>query len=976
VTVRPGRLPHGGRIERARPLAFTFDGASYHGFAGDTLASALLANGVRLVGRSFKYHRPRGIFSAGVEEPNALVTIGSGSLCEPNLQATTLPLRDGLTAESQNRWPSLGFDLQSVNGLFAPFLAAGFYYKTFMGPTRRSWLFYERLIRKAAGLGRASTDRDERHRLVTNLFTDVAVIGAGPAGLAAARAAAQTGARVTLVEQDTLCGGQLLSEPATGPAAAWLSEMVSSLSVLPNLAILTQSTAFGLYDGNVIGIVTRGNDADRGPALNILHAREVIFATGAIERALLFPGNDRPGVMLASAIRAYLNRFAVLTGTRVLLATSHDGAYQTALDLAASGASVTVADQRSRPGEAATAATAAGVTIRTGARVTATAGRLGVTSASIIAEGREETLSVDLVGVSGGWSPTVHLTSHLGGKPVYRADIDAFVPGILLPSHHIAGAVSGDMDTATAIAAGHDTGLRAAAAAGHRAAVSAAQPLALGEWHTFERPLSVTGQGKSFVDLQHDVTISDIELAHREGFRSVEHLKRYTTLGMATDQGKTSNIAGLSLMAELRGLPMEQAGTTTFRPPFTPVPIGALAGPSSGKHYKPIRRTPIDAWHSVNGAQMIEVGLWMRPWFYASHGKDAGVAYVAEMRLVRGSAGLMDISTLGKIEVQGPDAAAFIDRVYANGLAKLPVGKARYGVMLCDDGIVFDDGTATRLAADHFFITTSTSKAADVLSHLEFLLDTTWRDLRVSVTPVTDEWAAMSVAGPRSREILQAAFPTLDVSHESLPPMKLLEGQYEDAALRIIRLSYSGERAYEIYVGASKGMALWQHLLAVGKPFALAPYGVEALGALRVEKGHVAGPEIDGRTTAEDLGLSRMIGERKGFVGAVLRNRPAFREAARPRLVGLVCLEPQKRLRGGAILFRPGDRIEGHGRGRVTSVTYSPSLDNYVALGLFEGGQENEGSEVLCVYPMKNETVRARIASPHFLDPAGERLDG
>lgn len=970
------RLPTGGRIDRSKPVHFTFDGKSYQGFAGDTLASALLANGVRLVGRSFKYHRPRGIFSAGVEEPNALVTVVTGELREPNLQATTLTLQDGLVAESQNRSPSLAVDLQAVNGLFAPFLAAGFYYKTFMGPTRRSWLFYERQIRKAAGLGRAGTNPDPRHHAVTNLFTDVAVIGAGPAGLSAARAAAAAGARVTLVEQDALCGGQLLSEAATSPAASWLDGMVSDLAARSNVVILTRSSAFGLYDGNVAGIVTQPEGSARGPALSLLHAREVIFATGAIERPLLFPGNDRPGVMLASAIRSYLNRHAVLAGTNVLLATSHDGAYRTALDLAAAGAKVTVADQRARPGEAADAARKLGVTVLNGARVVATSGRHGVTAATVEVAGRRQSLAADLAGVSGGWSPVVHLTSHLGSKPVYLAEIDGFVPGSLHSSHHIAGAVSGDFGTASAIAHGHAAGTRAAAATGHHDGVIPPQSPMLAEWLDFERPQAVTGRGKSFIDLQHDVATSDVELAHREGFRAVEHLKRYTTLGMATDQGKTSNVNGVSLMASLRGVAMEKAGTTTFRPPYTPVPIGTLAGPSRGKHYKPVRRTPMHGWHQAHGADLIEVGLWMRPWFYASHGKDVNEAYVAEMRMVRAAAGLMDISTLGKIEVQGSDAPLFIDRVYANGFAKLAVGKARYGVMLRDDGIVFDDGTATRLGPHHYFITTSTSKAADVLSQLEFLLDTAWRDLRVAVTSVTDEWAGMSVAGPKSRDILRAAFPALDVSHAALPPMGLLEGHYEGVPLRIIRLSYSGERAYEVYVGASRGEKLWTHLLATGKPFGLEPYGVEALGALRVEKGHIAGPEIDGRTTPEDLALTRMIGSRKGFVGAVLRQRPAFREAERPRLVGLVCLEPSKRLRGGAILFRPGDRIAGHGRGRVTSVTYSPSLDNYIALGLFEGGMANEGEEVLCVYPMKNETVRARIASPHFLDPAGERLDG
>ena len=483
-------------------------------------------------------------------------------------------------------------------------------------------------------------------------------------------------------------------------------------------------------------------------------------------------------------------------------------------------------------------------------------------------------------------------------------------------------------------------------------------------------------RGKAFVDLQIDVTAADIALAHREGYESVEHLKRYTTLGMGTDQGKTSNFTALAAMAALRKATIPDTGTTTFRPPFTPVAIGALAGRAVGHHFRPFRRTPMHDWHMANGAEMLEVGLWMRPWFYRASGRDVNEAYVAEMRMVREAAGLMDISTLGKIDVQGPDAAVFLDRVYANGFAKLPVGRARYGVMLRDDGIVFDDGTTTRLSEKRFFMTTSTAKAADVLSRLEFLLDTAWPELRVAVTSVSDEWAAMSVAGPKSRDILAAAFPGLDVSSEALPHMGCIEAGFEGRALRIIRFSYSGERAYEVYVGAIAGEKAWTRLLQAGAPFGAKPYGVEALGALRVEKGHVAGPEIDGRTTLDDLGLGRMTGKRAGFVGDVLRRRPAFQALDRQRLVGLECVEAGKRLRGGAILFVPDDKIEGHGRGRVTSITFSPELDRYVGLALLAGDAAVEGSEVVAVYPMKCETVRARIVSPVFLDPKGERLHG
>ncbi|TIM28008.1 MAG: sarcosine oxidase subunit alpha family protein, partial [Mesorhizobium sp.] len=524
---------------------------------------------------------------------------------------------------------------------------------------------------------------------------------------------------------------------------------------------------------------------------------------------------------------------------------------------------------------------------------------------------------------------------------------------------------------------GHRAGIEAASYCGKSAPVPAPSKLDLGETATAPfREIPSLGRGKAFVDFQMDVTTGDIELAYREGYQSVEHLKRYTTLGMGTDQGKTSNFAALAAMAALRNATIPETGATTFRPPYTPVAIGALAGRAIGHHFKPIRRTPMHDWHMASGAEVLEVGLWMRPYFYRQSGLDVNEAYVAEMRSVRQAAGLMDISTLGKIDVQGPDAAIFLDRIYANGFAKLPVGRARYGVMLLDDGIVFDDGTTTRLAESRFFMTTSTAKAADVLSRLEFLLDMAWPDLRVAVTSVSDEWAAMSVAGPKSRAILAAAFPALDVSDAALAHMGLLESEWQGRALRILRLSYSGERAYEIYVGATAGEQLWSRLLEAGRPLDLKPYGVEALGALRVEKGHVAGPEIDGRTTLDDLGLGRMAGKRTGFVGDVLRRRPAFQAPDRQRLVGLECIEEGKRLRGGAILFLPGEKPYGHGRGRVTSVTFSPERGHYVGLALLAGDVGSEGSEVVAVYPMKAETVRARIVSPVFLDPQGERLHG
>ncbi|RUU60273.1 sarcosine oxidase subunit alpha family protein, partial [Mesorhizobium sp. M2C.T.Ca.TU.009.01.2.1] len=522
---------------------------------------------------------------------------------------------------------------------------------------------------------------------------------------------------------------------------------------------------------------------------------------------------------------------------------------------------------------------------------------------------------------------------------------------------------------------GHRAGIEAAASCGKTKPVPAALALQSTELPAAAFRTVPPARGKAFVDIQMDVTTGDIALAHREGYQSVEHLKRYTTLGMGTDQGKTSNFAALSAMAALRDATIPETGTTTFRPPYTPVAIGALAGRAVGHHFKPTRRTPMHDWHVANGADMLEVGLWVRPYFYRGAGPDVNEAYVAEMRFVREAAGLMDISTLGKIDIQGPDAATLLDRVYANGFAKLAIGRARYGVMLRDDGIVFDDGTTTRLGEHRFFMTTSTAKAADVMSRLEFLLDIAWPDLRVAVTSVTDEWAAMSVAGPRSREVLAATLPALDLSNEALPHMGFIEGEFDGRALRIIRLSYSGEQAYEVYVGASAGEGAWRRLVEVGESFGLRPYGVEALGALRVEKGHVAGPEIDGRTTHDDLGLGRMIGKRSGFVGDVLRRRPALGEPNRQRLVGLRCLEAETRLSGGAILFKQGETRQGHGRGRVTSVTYSPTLGGYVGLALL-AGDVGVGEEVVAVHRMKNEAVRAHVVSPVFLDPEGERLHG
>jgi heterotetrameric sarcosine oxidase alpha subunit len=989
MSVGPHRIRGGGRIDREQPLAFSLDGRPLTGYRGDTLASALLAGGTRVIGRSFKYHRPRGFLTAGMDEPNGLFTLGEGGRTEPNVQGTLVELTEGLSARSQNAWPSVRFDLGAVSSWVAPVLQAGFYYKTFMGPTRRAWMLYEHFIRRAAGLGTASHEPDRDRYETRHAATDVLVIGAGPAGLGAALAAGSAGARVMLVEQDGSLGGTLLSEPAAGETESWRAWMESELQSRPEVLILRRTTALGVYDGNTVALLTRGDpgqSATSGEAVQIVttvRAKTVIHAAGAVERPLVFPDNDRPGVMMAGAARTYLHRYGVACGRRAVVLTNNDSAYAAAFALAPQIDSVLVADVRREihPALAAQAASL-GVEVRTATTIAGVRGRARVRGVILGEAGgpRLRQVDCDLLCMSGGWSPLVHLTSHGGIRPRYREDSAAFVPGGYAPGHRGAGALMGSFSLRAAVAEGWQAGALAAADSGCEG--TPAEPPPAPEavpWdsanHRIEPAWQLGGAraGKAFVDFQNDVTVRDLAIAHQEGYDSVEHLKRYTTLGMGTDQGKTSNINALAIMAGLRGVSLADAGTTTFRPPFAPVRIGALAGRHVGRHFRPVRRSPLHDWHLANGAQMIEAGPWLRPWYYRWAGETVERAYLEEMRLVRHAAGLSDVSTLGKIDIQGPDAAEFLDRVYVNGFARLPVGKARYGIMLSDAGAILDDGTTTRIAQTRYFMTTTTAGAAEVMSWLEFLLQTAWPDLRVHVTSVTDEWAGMAIAGPRSRAVLERALPGCDLSNDALPHMGCLDVEHDGVPVRLIRLSFSGELAYEVYVPADHGTACWEHLLASGGSFGLRPYGLEALAALRIEKGHIAGAEVDPRHSLDDLGLGRMARPEKPFVGRELSAQLAA-APGRPSLVGLECLEPGKRLRGGAILFAAADEIKGHGRGYITSVAWSETLGRLIALGFYAGGLAHVGEEIVCAFPLYGERVRARITSPVFLDPKGERL--
>jgi len=988
MTSAPYRLPTGGRIDRSRVIGFSLDGKAMSGFCGDTLASALLANGVRIVGRGFKYHRPRGFLAAGIEEPNGLFTLGERGRSEPNVAGTVTELTEGLVARRQNGWPSVQWDLAAVNALVAPLLSAGFYYKTFMGPTRGAWMFYERFIRRAAGLGRGVHQRDPDRYETRHAFVDVLVIGAGPAGLAAGLVAGRAGARVLIVEQDSLLGGSLLLEPVASAAEAWRRDIETELESMLHVAIMRRTTALGVYDGGTVALVERRDhlcpDPAAGEARQVVvtvRTRAIIHATGATERPLVFANNDRPGVMLASAVRSYLNRFAVVLAKRAVIVTNNDSAYATAFDLARQGVAVTIADQRHAiDAQLIADSKALKIEVHPDATVIDVLGGKAVRAAVLARAGDgsdPRTHACDLVCMSGGWTPAVHLTSHGGLKPRYRADIGAFVPEGYGVGQFGAGAVTGSLTLGAAINEGLEAGRSAARRAGRSVPeLTLSVPRLETVGHSVEAVwrLPCRGAGKAFVDFQNDVTVKDLAIAQQEGYESVEQLKRYTTLGMGTDQGKTSNINALAIAALLRNGDMSAMGTTTFRPPFTPVAFGALAGRNVGHHFRPTRRSPLHDWHVAHGGELIEAGPWMRAWWYRWAGATAEDAYIEEMRLVRSAVGLADASTLGKIDVQGPDAAEFLSRIYANNFANLPVGKARYGVMLSDDGTVFDDGSTTRLAETRYFMTTTTAQAGEVMSWIEFLLQTAWTDLNVHVTSVTDEWAAMAVAGPKARAALELSLPGEDLSDARLPYMGCLEIELEGVPLRLIRLSFSGELAYEVYAPADYGIALWEHILSSAAPFGIRPFGLEAVASLRIEKGHVAGLELDHRNTLDDLGLARMASPDKAYVGRALRQRPMLRDSRRWSLVGIECLEPGKRLRGGSILFAAADKVEGHGRGYVTSVTWSTELKRFIALGLYEGGLKHSGEEIVCAFPLKGELVKARIVSPMFIDPRGERL--
>ena len=995
------RLPDGGRIDRDREIAFSFNGRRYFGHPGDTLAAALLANGVHLVGRSFKYHRPRGILGSGAEEPNALVQFGEGARTDPNMRATTLELFEGLRANSQNCWPAVRFDVRAVNDRLSGLLPAGFYYKTFMRPSRL-WMFYERHIRRAAGLGVAPAESDPDRYEQMHAHCDVLVVGAGPAGLSAAMAAGATGARVILADEQPELGGALLAETGRrvridGEAPdVWREAVVRAFRGMDEVTALPRTTAFGYYADNFVGLLERVSDhvptADGRVRQRLwkVRAKQVVLATGAIERPLVFAENDRPGIMLAGAAQAYVNRFGVAPGTRAVVFTNNDSAYAPALDLTDAGVTVeAVVDLRKTvEGELPRLVREAGIPVLQGCAVVGTRGRHRVCAVTVMrlsdvgdgVTGPARKLACDCVAMSGGWSPAVHLFSQSRGGLKFEPSDGTFRPGEPSQAVRTAGACNGAFSLKICLAEGVAAGLAAAQAAGFEGeppkASAIVEPREGAMQPVWRAPTDRAGV-RMFVDFQNDVTAKDLDLAVREGYRSIEHVKRYTTTGMGTEQGKTGNINALGIVADRLGAEVPAVGVTTFRAPYTPVTFGAIAGRHVGPLFDPVRRTPMHDWHVERGAEFEDVGQWKRAWYYPREGETMRQAVDREAKAAREGVGILDYSTLGKIDIRGPDAAEFLNRVYSNGWKKLSVGRCRYGVMLRDDGMVMDDGVTTRLGEDHFLMTTTTGNAASVLSWLEEWLQTEWPELRVYCTSVTEQYATISLCGPNARDLLSELAPDMTLDPQSFPHMSMREGAVAGVGARVLRVSFTGEVGFEINVPARHGRAVWDALIAAGEPYGITPYGTEAMHVLRAEKGFfIAGQESDGTVTPIDLGMDWIVNWTKGdFIGRRSLSRSDTARSDRKQLVGLLTADPETVLDEGAqIVASVADKPPMTMIGHVTSSYYSPNVGRSIALAMIRSGRDRM-SETLYA-PMSDRTIEVTVTAPVFFDPDGERLNG
>jgi sarcosine oxidase subunit alpha len=1006
---RPYRVPQGlageRLIDRSRPLRFSFDGKSMTGFKGDTLASALLANGQRLMGRSFKYHRPRSAVGLGSEEMNALVGVGLGSRHEPNLRATQVELFDGLIAVSQNRWPSLAFDIGGISGSLSRLFPAGFYYKTFMWPQALWKDLYEPLIRRAAGLGRAAKESDPDVYEHIHVHCDVLIAGGGVAGLAAAEAAASTGARVIIADENAAFGGWAdLSDETIGgrPQLEWVAERVEALAKAENVHVLNRTTVAGHFHHNHLLMVERV--AEHDPALTAagsprqrlwkVRAKEIILAAGGIERPICFANNDRPGVMLASAVRGYVERYGVSPGEEGVIFTNNDDAYLTAITLKRSGVRVRrVVDIRAHAESALIdAARKAGVDILAGAAISGVETGAGGKSIEYVkvapyrsGKGRivsERRVPCDFVAVSGGFNPSLHLWCHNGGKIKFDKSLQSFTPDRHGDQMKAVGAANGRMDLTSCLAEGYAAGDAAGRGsrpsskrAKYKAATAAKQVQAPLEAIWFAPATGKYNEGnKHFIDFQNDVTAADLELAQREGYESVELTKRYTTLGMATDQGKTSNINGLGILAEATGKDIPQIGVTTFRPPYVPLSFGVIAGTHTKERFLPVRRTAIFGWHVEHQADFEPVGQWRRPYCYRKGSEDRHGAVRREILAVRNRVGLLDASTLGKIEIKGSDAAEFLDRIYTNLFSTLKPGRARYGLMMNELGFLFDDGVTVRLGDDHFLMHTTSGGADRVAAWLEEWLQTEWTTLKVFITPVTEQWAQFAIAGPDARKVLEKLSGDIDLSAESFPFMTMKQGVIGGYPVRVYRISFSGELSFEVAIPANHGRGLWDAIIEAGGEFGLEVYGTEALHILRAEKGFIViGNETDGTVTPLDVNLDWAVSKKKrDYLGKRSLEQPYLKMPGRKQLVGLLTEDPQEVLPDGAhavekVEPQPPMRTIGH----VTSSYFSPTLNRSIAMALIENGAQRMGETLS--FPLSDKVVKAKVVDPVFYDKEGAR---
>ncbi|MEM7277803.1 MAG: sarcosine oxidase subunit alpha family protein [Pseudomonadota bacterium] len=959
-----------------------------------------MANNVQLVGRSFKYHRPRGIVGSGAEEPNAILQIGSGPSTEPVQRATQVELYDGLTARSVKGWPSLRFDLAIVNDVLSRVFSAGFYYKTFMHPARL-WSFFEHRIRSAAGLGEAPKEADPDFYTHINAHCDVLVAGGGPAGLMAAKAAALSGARVIVVDDQDRLGGQLLGngENVDGLSGAqWASTVQEELATMENVTVLTRSTVFGYYDYNFLAVVERCTqhlgEHVKGQARQRLwrvRAKQVVLAQGAIERPLVFSNNDRPGVMLAGAVCTYINRYGVLPGRRAVVFTNNDSGYQCALDLHRNGAFVmAVVDSRvSGGGDLAQAVVDCDIRVLNGCVVTNVIGRRSVKGVEVLSresteaaenQAKTESFSCDLLAVSGGFSPAVHLHSQSGGHNVWDDQLPGFVPGEATQNQLSAGAGNGKQTLAKC----QDDGIRAGNAVSERCGFTAVSPKPpevpsqtrypiepLWRVHLNKAPEFLD---KQFVDFQNDTTVTDIRLAVREGFHSVEHVKRYTALGFGTDQGKLGNINGMAILAETLGKTIPEVGTTTFRPAYTPVTFGAIAGDDVGDLYEPVRKTALHAWHEAQGAPFEIVGQWLRPWYFPKGDEDIHAAVRRECLAARNSLAIMDASTLGKIDVRGKDATTFLERIYTHNIGKMKIGRCAYGIMLGEDGMVMDDGVMARLGEQHYYLTTTTGGAAAVLSWLELWLQTEWPELEVYFTSLTDHYSTIALVGPESRNLLQRLRCDIDVSRENFPFMSVQDGTLEGVPVQLFRISFSGELAFEVNVDSNYVQQVWDVLMREGASYDITPYGTETLHVLRAEKGFViVGQDTDGSVNPKDLGMNWLLSKEKDYLGLRSLERSDSKRSDRKQFIGLVPEDRTTVVKEGAqLLASAPDTIPAPMEGRITSSYDSPTLQHPIALGLLNGGRKRKG-EVIVAVDSNGKQTRMSVVSPVFYDPKSER---